>query len=84
MIVCLAVPGRVVALTSPEYPWRSGVVDFSGNRVPVSLALVPEAQIGDYVLIHAGVAIQVLDETAVLAALATWEAGASGKKGDDV
>lgn len=42
--------------------WRMGRVDFSGAIKEVSLACAPEARVGDFVLVHAGLAISVLDE----------------------
>jgi hydrogenase expression/formation protein HypC len=50
--MCLAVPGRIVSKEA-----NVGVVDIRGNRLRAGLALVPEAAIGDWVLIHAGFAI---------------------------
>lgn len=59
--MCLAVPGKVVELCDAESPFTSGLVEFAGVRRPVSLACVPEAREGDYVLVHAGVAITCID-----------------------
>ena len=55
--MCLAVPGRVKSI-------ESGVakVDFGGISQEANLTLVPEVKVGDYVLVHAGFAIQRLDE----------------------
>ena len=55
--MCLAVPGLVVEMMDAEPPFTSAVVEFGGVRRRVSLACVPEAKEGDYVLVHAGVAI---------------------------
>ena len=55
--MCLAVPGLVVEFLDEEPPFMSAVVEFGGVRRHVSLACVPEAGVGDYVLVHAGVAI---------------------------
>ena len=54
--MCLAVLGVVAERSESD----EGVVDLRGNRVPVNLALVPEAAPGDYVLLHAGFAIRVV------------------------
>ncbi len=59
--MCLAIPGRVVAITGGEGFDRRGTVDFDGVRQEVSLAYLPETQIGDYVLVHVGFAITQLD-----------------------
>ena len=50
--MCLAVPGRIV-----EKEDGIGLVDVRGNRIRAGLALVPEAEVGDWVLLHAGFAI---------------------------
>ena len=78
--MCLAVPGRIIAIKGPPDAGRTGTVDFQGSRMEVGLALVPEAAAGDWVLVHAGFAISVLDEAE---ALETWrylaEAGLAGE-----
>ncbi|MDM8300323.1 HypC/HybG/HupF family hydrogenase formation chaperone [Collinsella tanakaei] len=55
--MCLAVPGKIVSMTQDG----SAVADMLGARREVSLRLVPDAALGDYVLVHAGFAIQVID-----------------------
>lgn len=55
--MCLAVPAKVVELDD-----GSAVADMHGNRVTVSTALVADVAVGDWVLLHAGFAIQRLDE----------------------
>ncbi|MFM7844649.1 MAG: HypC/HybG/HupF family hydrogenase formation chaperone [Planctomycetota bacterium] len=64
--MCLAIPGRIVALDAvPADPlFRTARVDFGGVVKEVSLACVPDATIGDYVLVHAGLALTQLDESA--------------------
>jgi hydrogenase expression/formation protein HypC len=59
--MCLAVPGLVLEIVGDEPAFRRGSVDFSGVRREVSLAFTPEAQLGDYVLVHAGFALTVID-----------------------
>jgi hydrogenase expression/formation protein HypC len=59
--MCLAVPGRIRAIEG-EALMRTGEVEFAGAVERVNLAFVPEAGIGDYVLVHAGVAIARLSE----------------------
>ncbi len=63
--MCLAVPAKLVSRTASE-----GVADLHGNRVQVSTVLVPEAVAGDWVLIHAGFAIQRVSDEDVKQ---TWE-----------
>ncbi len=59
--MCLALPGQVVALTEGEGFDRRGTVDFEGVRQEISLAYLPEVQVGDFVLAHVGFAISRLD-----------------------
>jgi hydrogenase expression/formation protein HypC len=59
--MCLAIPGKVVSLQSAEPPFASAIVEFGGIRREVSVACLPEAIQGDYVLVHAGVAISRVD-----------------------
>jgi hydrogenase expression/formation protein HypC len=59
--MCLAVPGRVVSVAGQDVT-RSGRVDFGGLTKEINLAFVPEAQVDDYVLVHVGFALTVIDE----------------------
>ena len=59
--MCLAVPGRVVEVRDGE-DLRSARVDFGGVVREASLAFVPEAREGDYVLVHVGFALNTIDE----------------------
>jgi hydrogenase expression/formation protein HypC len=60
--MCLAVPGRLLSIAGDDPLARTGKVSFGGILKEVSLACVPEAKVGDYVIVHAGLAISVLDE----------------------
>ena len=61
--MCLAVPGMIVeVLDTGDAAERKGKVDFGGIRKEASLAFTPEAKCGDYVLVHAGFALSVVDE----------------------
>ena len=65
--MCLAIPGKLVVITSQlDETFRKGKVSFDGVLKEVSLALVPEANIGDYVLVHVGAAISIIDEEEAL------------------
>lgn len=55
--MCLAIPTRVI-----EIKGTNAVVEFGGVRKEIGLQLVPDAKVGDYVLLHAGFAIQKMDE----------------------
>lgn len=65
--MCLALPGRILDLGAP--PLYLARAAFGAVQKEVSLALVPEAAVGDYVLVHAGTAIQVLDQASAQATL---------------
>lgn len=63
--MCLAVPGRIVSVTGDDI-MRAARIDFGGVVKEASLAYTPEAQIGDYVLVHVGFALTVIDEARAL------------------
>jgi hydrogenase expression/formation protein HypC len=67
--MCLATPGLILAITAPPLAdgedaqlWRQAEVDFGGVRQQVSLACLPEAVVGDRVLVHVGMALSVVLE----------------------
>jgi hydrogenase expression/formation protein HypC len=60
--MCLAVPGRILSIAGDEPVMRLGRVDFGGLVKEINLAFVPEAAVGDHVLVHVGFAITVIDE----------------------
>jgi len=61
--MCLSIPGKLIAITSQlDEVFRVGKVSFDGIIKEVSLTLVPEANVGDYVLVHVGAAISMIDE----------------------
>jgi hydrogenase expression/formation protein HypC len=61
--MCLAIPGKITAIAAQlDDTFRIGKVSFGGIQKEVNLSMVPEAQVGDYVLVHVGVAISVVDE----------------------
>lgn len=61
--MCLAIPGKVLSITTQlDDTFRQGKVSFGGIIKEINLCMVPEAAIGDYVLVHVGVAISVIDE----------------------
>jgi hydrogenase expression/formation protein HypC len=67
--MCLGIPGRITAVRDDAF-LRTGSVDFGGVSRDVCLAYVPEAQLGDYVIVHVGFAISRLDEQEAMATLA--------------
>lgn len=61
--MCLSIPGKLIEITSQlDETFRTGKVSFDGVVKEVSLTLVPEAQVNDYVLVHVGAAISTIDE----------------------
>jgi len=60
--MCLAIPGKVIEVHESLDWLRTGKVDFGGVIKEVSLALVPEAVIGDYVIVHVGMALSKIAE----------------------
>ncbi len=60
--MCLGVPGKIVGLMPDPTGLAMGKVSFGGILKEVCLAYVPEAQIGDYVVVHVGFAISRIDE----------------------
>jgi hydrogenase expression/formation protein HypC len=64
--MCLAVPGKILSIEGSDALLRSGKVDFSGIVKQINLAYVPDATVGDYVLVHVGFAINTIDESEAL------------------
>ncbi len=61
--MCLAIPGKLIEIMGQlDATFRTGKVSFGGIQKVVNLCMVPDAQIGDYVLVHVGVAIGKIDE----------------------
>lgn len=74
--MCLGVPGRIVDVRTPaDRPdLRMGTVDFGGLRRQVCLAYTPEAGTGDYVIVHVGFAISLVDRDEAARTLAVLRA----------
>ncbi len=64
--MCLAVPGKLLEISGTDDLTRTGKVSFGGIVKEINLAFVPEAQVGDYVTVHVGVALSVVDEEEAL------------------
>lgn len=72
--MCLAIPARLIALTGAD----QALVDLGGIRKSISIALVPEAQVGEYVIVHVGHAIGLIDPEEAARTLALFaEMGAA-------
>jgi hydrogenase expression/formation protein HypC len=61
--MCLAVPGELLEIIGHDLLTRQGRVAFAGVVKNINLALLPDAQVGDYILVHAGFAIAIVDES---------------------
>jgi hydrogenase expression/formation protein HypC len=70
--MCLAVPGRVLSIAEVDGTLM-GDVDFGGVRKRVCLQYIPDAALGEYVVVHVGFAIQRLDEQSAQETLANFE-----------
>ncbi|OGU12101.1 MAG: hydrogenase assembly protein HupF [Ignavibacteria bacterium GWB2_35_12] len=64
--MCLAVPGKIVTIDNSNEDLKMGKVDFSGIIKDVCFDLVPEVNVGDYVVVHVGFALIVLNEEEAL------------------
>jgi len=60
--MCLAVPGQILSISNEDELSPMGNINFSGIQKNISLAYLPEASINDYVIVHAGFAIAIIDE----------------------
>jgi hydrogenase expression/formation protein HypC len=61
--MCLSIPGKLIEITGElDEVFRTGKVSFDGITKEVNLTMVPEAKPGDYVLVHVGAAISIVDE----------------------
>lgn len=70
--MCLAVPGKILSIKeeNENLPEKIGIVDFQGSQIEVSLSMVPQAVQGDYILVHAGYALEILNQKE---AQQTWD-----------
>lgn len=62
--MCLGVPGRLAAWIDRDPLLAKAEIDFGGITKPIHMACVPEAKVGDYVLVHAGLALTIIDDQA--------------------
>jgi len=83
--MCLGVPGLVVSMDPPSDQLIMGKVSFGGVEREVCFGYTPEAKVGDYVLVHVGFAITVLDEAEALQIMEDFEtiARLSGEAEED-
>lgn len=78
--MCLAVPAKIIQIDD-----KMATVEVGGSRREASMVLLPDADLGDYVLLHAGFAISKIDEEEALETLRLFKAmmGDSGTPADD-
>ncbi|MGD9591604.1 MAG: HypC/HybG/HupF family hydrogenase formation chaperone [Candidatus Berkiella sp.] len=62
--MCLAIPCKIVQIDEPNSLLMHAQVEFGGIQKRISLAYTPEAKVGDYVIVHVGFAISIIDEQA--------------------
>lgn len=70
--MCLAIPGKVVRIFE-KHGLKTGIIDYGGVQNEACLEYVPEIELGQYTVIHAGFAISVIREEEALEKLAAWE-----------
>jgi len=76
--MCLAVPARIIEIESNE-----ALVDVMGNARSANLTMVPDARVGDYVLVHAGFAITVMSPEEADETLQVWREYENARHADD-
>jgi hydrogenase expression/formation protein HypC len=75
--MCLAIPMKLIEMTGDG----AGKVDAGGVRAEVSLVMVPDAKVGDYLIVHAGFGIEVLDQEEAQIRLDLFEEIAEAARG---
>jgi hydrogenase expression/formation protein HypC len=80
--MCLGIPGKIITILDEDPFSRLAEVNFSGVTKVVSLAFVPEAQAGNYAIVHAGFVISVLDEREAAETLALLQQIDEGWEGE--
>ena len=60
--MCLAVPGKIISIDKSDPVMINGRISFGGVIKEISLAFVPHARVDDYVIVHAGFALSIIDE----------------------
>ncbi len=76
--MCLAIPGKVVAI-SEENGMKMGTVDVNGSLTRACLEYVPDIQLGQYTIVHAGFALKIIDEEEAAESLKLWDELLKGK-----
>jgi hydrogenase expression/formation protein HypC len=81
--MCLAVPGRVIEIFE-QNGLKMGRIDYSGTINRICMEYVPEAEVGSYVIVHAGFAISVLDEEEAQKTFKIWNELLAASEADAV
>lgn len=81
--MCLGVPGQVVEWIDRDPLMALAEIDFGGLKKRIHMACAPDAQVGEYVLVHAGIAITVIDAQAARQLLSELEETTSPPLGED-
>jgi hydrogenase expression/formation protein HypC len=68
--MCLAIPGKIIDISSDR---NTATVDFDGIKQDIIIALAKDAQIGKYAVVHAGYAIEIMNEEEALSAIKQWK-----------
>ena len=82
--MCLAIPGKVIEIYD-EAGLKMGKVDYAGTINKVCLEYIPDIQIGQYTIVHAGFALSIIDEEEAVKSYEAWEeliGSAVGQGGD--
>ncbi|WP_076790516.1 HypC/HybG/HupF family hydrogenase formation chaperone [Chlorobium sp. KB01] len=69
--MCLAIPGKLLEISS-ENGLKMGTIDVNGARTRACLEYVPEIQVGNYTIVHAGFALKIIDEDEAAESLKLW------------
>jgi len=77
--MCLGLPGQIKSITGDDPLFKSAQVDFGGVQRQISLMYTPDVQCGDYVLVHAGFALSVIDQDQVSTLLSALESETSDR-----
>lgn len=78
--MCLGVPGRVVEWIEQDSIFARALVEFSGVTRECQMACVPDAKVGDYVVVHAGIAISSVNQSEACQAIVDWQSMESGEQ----
>ena len=70
--MCLAIPGKIIEINT-DSPIKMGKIDYAGTVNDACLEYVPEAEVGQYVIVHAGFALNIVDEEEAKKTLALWD-----------